>query len=103
MLRPTSEFEELFSCRAGVADQRAQETPTQFPVLRHREPAAGRSNQDHVAAFRAIEGESEPSHDCRELVSGQNREARHGYARTSMISNSDDGGSGTSCSRRLAR
>ena len=57
---PTHEFEKLFPCQAGVADQRSQETAAQFPMFRYRESAASRPNQDHVAAFHAIEGESDP-------------------------------------------
>ena len=81
----THEFEKLFPCQAGVADQRSQETAAQFPMFRYRESAASRPNQDHVAAFHAIEGESDPRDYRHEVVSREKRESYHRYARTSMI------------------
>ena len=82
---PTHELEKLLPCQARVADQRSQETAPQFPVFRYRESPASRPNQNHVAAFRAIEGESDPRHCLHEVVSRENRESRHRYVRTSTI------------------
>ena len=84
-LPPAPEFEKLLPRQASIADQRSQKTPTQFPVSRDRESPAGWPNQDHVTAFRAIEGESDPGDHLREVVPRENRKPPHGYARTSMI------------------
>ena len=61
-------IEERFPGESGIPDQRSQEAAALFPVPRHREPPAGRSDQDHVAALHAIERESDPGDGPDEIV-----------------------------------
>ena len=102
-LRAGSEqLQEFLSRQAGVADQRPQQTSTQLPVSRDREPPPHRSYQYHVAALGAVPEKPYLGSRLDEIVTRYDRQAGH-YAVTSTTVNSDEEGAGVACSRILAR
>ena len=61
--------DEFLSRQARVADQRSQETSPQLPMSRNGELPTRRPDQDHMAAFRAVEFESDACERLEDLVS----------------------------------
>ena len=60
---------EFLSRQSGIANQSSKETSPQLPMSRNGEPPTRRPDQDHVAAFRAIEFESDACERLEDLVS----------------------------------